>query len=159
MGPVSQNIVIGNEVISVRDAMNLVALIQHDAREMAGEFHGMNRSAKFRANWPNEYEFADANWRTFVQAVRMMYSERLGDPKTSPDDARKMYLAMLVERAFSAGLERMGHEGDTRLQLAPGSQQFEGDAKENKSILENYGTKRNYRAELAKGAAKMNWLK
>lgn len=155
----SQNLVIGNEVISIRDAMNLVALIQHDAREMAGEFHGMNRSAKFRANWPNEYEFADANWKTFVQAVRMMYSERLGDPKTSPDDARRMYLAMLVERAYSSGLERMGREGDTRLQLAPNTQQFDGDAAENKKIVQDYGTGQNYRAALMKGAAKMNWLK
>jgi hypothetical protein len=110
----------------------------------------MNRSAKFRANWPNEYEFAESEWRTFVAAVRMMYVARLGDAKTPPDEARVMHLAIVLDQMAS-----QGKEADTRLQLAPGTQQFEGDKKENLNILDKFGTKPNFRAQLRRGVAKI----
>jgi hypothetical protein len=153
-----QNISIGDEIISVPSAMGLVKLIQKDAHEMAGAFHGMNRSAKFRANWPDEDDFAVANWKSFVVAVRQMYADRMGNPKTPPDEARKMYLALLLERAWSEGQLALGMKPDMQLQLSPGTQQFDGDSRENKKIAERFGDRPNFRARLKAGAAKMGNL-
>lgn len=154
----AENIAIGDEVISVASAMGLVKMLQKDAAEMAGTFHGMSRSKKFRANWPNENDFAATNWKSFVAAVRQMYSERLGNPSTKPDDARKMYLALLIERAWSEGQIKLGMTPDTQLQLSPGTQQFEGDKRENLKIAEQFGDRPNLRAKLKAGAAKMGRL-
>jgi hypothetical protein len=153
-----QKIRVGEEVISVPSAMGLVKMIQKDAHEMAGVFHGMQRSDKFRANWPNEDQFAATNWKSFVAAVRQIYSERLGNPKTPSDDARKMYLALLLERAWSEGQLALGMTPDMQLQLSPGTQQFEGDAGENKKIAERFGGRPNLRALLKAGAAKMGTI-
>ena len=60
-------IVINGEQITKDEAMKLVRMLCNDAKKMAGEFHGMNRSEKFRINWPNEYRFADANWKSFIE--------------------------------------------------------------------------------------------
>ena len=153
-----QNIIIGDEVISVRSAMGLVKMIQKDAAEMAGVFHGMNRSAKFRANWPDENDFAATNWKSFVASVRQIYSERLGNPKTPRDEAQKMYLALLLERAWAAGQVAVGMAPDMQLQISPGTQQFEGDRRENTKIAERFGDRPNLRAKLKAGAAKMGTL-
>jgi hypothetical protein len=154
----SQNIQVGGEIISARAAMAIVGMIEHDAKEFAGEFHGQNRSAKFRANWINEYDFVDANWKTFVGAVRAMYAERLSDPKTPPEDARKMHLALLVERAYSEGMRQQGAEADSRLQIGPDTQQFVGDTYENRRIVEKYGTGKNLRAGFLNGVSRARRL-
>lgn len=150
----SQNIAVGNEVITVREAMNLVEMIQRDAKEIAGVFHGESRSVKFRANWPNEYDFVDANWKSFVAAARGMYAERLSNPKTPAEDARKMHLAILLERAYSEGIRQQGGESDNRLQIALNTQQFVGDPIENRKIVEQYGTGKNLRAAFLNGVSR-----
>jgi hypothetical protein len=154
----TENIAIGDEIISVPSAMGLVKMIQKDAHEMAGVFHGMQRSAKFRANWPSEDQFAAVNWKSFVAGVRKVYSDRLGNPKTPKDEAQKMYLALLLERAWAEGQVALGIAPDMQLQLSPGTQQFEGDMSENKKIAERFGDRPNLRAQLKAGAAKMGNL-
>jgi hypothetical protein len=149
----SENLVVGGEIITPKAAMNLIAMIEKDAKEFAGVFYDMTRSAKFRINWPVQDIFVESEWRNFVQAVRAMYSERLGSEKTPRDIARKMYLAMLLERAYSEGLKAQGAEADTRLQLAPGTQQFEGDKYENRQIVEKFGLAPNLRARLRASTA------
>ena len=139
---------INGEKIPKSEAMGLVRMLCEDAKQTAGVFHGMNRSAKFRANWPNEYLFADANWKTFVEATRQMYAQRLGDPKTPPDDARKMHLALVLQAMCSQGAET-----DNRLQLAPNTQQFVGDPWENKKIADKFGKQSNTFLDLLKGSA------
>ncbi len=118
-------------------------MLCNDAKQIAGVFHGMNRSAKFRRNWPNEYVFADANWKNFMESARAMYAERLGDPKTPPSDARKMHLALVLQTMAEQGVEK-----DNRLQLAPNTQQFEGDPFENRKIVEQWGKQSNTFKEL-----------
>ena len=93
--------------------MSYGELLYKDAMEIAGVYHGMNRSEKFRINWPDEYAFAEANWKIFVGAARAMYASRLGDPKTPPNDARKMHIALVLQAMASRGEQ----EKDTRLQL------------------------------------------
>lgn len=139
---------INGEQITASEASNLLRMIYSDAKQIAGEFHGMNRSEKFRINWPDEYLFADANWKTFVEACRKMYADRLSDPKTPKEDARKIHLALVLEAKIAKGQEK-----DTRLQLAPNTQQFEGDAHENKKISEKFGRVPNFRAAILNSVA------
>ena len=134
---------INGENISAKEALDLTRMLYHDAREVAGEFYDMNRSTKFRTNWPNQDRFADCNWKTFVETTRQMYAERLGDPKTSPEDARKMHLALVLQAMMAKG-----EEADNRLQIAPNTAQFEGDKRENKKIMEKFGPNPNFRAAL-----------
>ncbi len=134
---------VAGEAISRHEALGLVRMLCNDAKQIAGVFHGMNRSAKFRRNWPNEYVFADANWKNFMESARAMYAERLGDPKTPPSDARKMHLALVLQTMAEQGVEK-----DNRLQLAPNTQQFEGDPFENRKIVEQWGKQSNTFKEL-----------
>jgi len=141
-------ITINGEMITADEAKKLVCMLYDDARKFAGEFHNMERSAKFRVNWPNEYLFADANYMTFIEPTRMLYAARLGDPKTPPEDARKMHLALVLQAQMAKG-----QETDNRLQLAPNTQQFEGDRFENKKILDTFGKRPNLRAALMNASA------
>lgn len=145
----SKFLIVAGERISTKEARDLIRMLCEDAKQIAGEFHGMERSEKFRANWPNEYDFAESEWKTFIEPCRMMYAERLGDPKTSPDEARRMYLSLLLQTELGKG-----QEADNRLQIAPNSQQFVGDKWENRMIMEKFTGRRNLRAVLRDGATK-----
>ena len=146
------HITINGENIGRDEYFKLMEMLYKDAMEIAGVYHGMNRSEKLRINWPDEYAFAEANWKTFVGAARAMYASRLGDPKTPPNDARKMHLALVLQAMASRGEQ----EKDTRLQLEPGTAQYEGDKAINRAILDQFGMNPNFRAALANGAAKIN---
>lgn len=139
---------INGEQITVDEAKKLLRMLYNDAKQIAGEFHTMNRSVKFRLNWPDEYKFTDANWKTFVCATRQMYAAKLGDPKTSEADKRRIHLVLVLEHKIAEGQEK-----DTRLQLAPGTQQFEGDKGENKKIVDKFGARQNMRAALLNATA------
>jgi hypothetical protein len=127
-------ITINGEEISKSEALGLVRMLCEDAKQIAGEFHTMNRSNKFRQNWPNEYLFADSQWKSFVEACRTMYAQRLADPKTPPAEARRMHLALVLQSM----VQHSGAEVDNRLQIAPGTLQFDGDPFENKKIAETF---------------------
>jgi hypothetical protein len=139
---------INGEQISTKEALDLIRMLCNDAKQVAGVFHGMNRSTKFRANWPNEYIFADANWKNFMEATRKMYAERLADPKTPPDDARKIHLALVLETMIGQDKEK-----DNRVQLAPNTQQFHGDPFENKKIVDKFGKQSNTFKEILMGTS------
>jgi hypothetical protein len=134
---------VNGEQIEASEALNLIKMLCNDAKQVAGEFHGMNRSEKFRRNWPNEYVFADANWKTFMEATRAMYAQRLADPRTKPEDARRIHLALVLETMVGKDMEK-----DNRLQLAPNTQQFVGDPFENKKIVNEFGKQSNTFKEL-----------
>jgi hypothetical protein len=141
---------VNGEHIPKSEALSLVRMFYNDAKQIAGVFHGMNRSDKFRANWPDEYVFADANWRNFLEACRAMYAERLGDPKTPPADARKMHLAIVLHTM----VEQEASEKYGGLQIAPNTQQFDGDRFENRKIVENFGKQSNTFKELLLGSTR-----
>lgn len=113
--------------------------LKNDCIKFAGEFYGMNRSKKFRANWPNEYDFADANWKKFVAAVRGLYAQQLATPHTSEESKQTIHRCLVIDAMTNAELERSLVELDNSLQLAPNTQQFIGDKKENTVISENFG--------------------
>lgn len=127
--------------VKKREAADCVKMLMNDARELAGQFHGENRSEKFRLNWPDEYKFADANWKSFVQDTITAYATLMGHEHVPEEDKRRMYIARIVwEHASQEG------EKDTRLQLFRNTQQFVGDPFENRKILRDFGKVPNLRA-------------
>ena len=148
---VGDYIPINGEQIPVSEALSLVRMLCNDAKQIAGEFHNMNRSVKFRLNWPNEYLFADANWKNFLEAARTMYAERLGDPKTPPKEARMMHLALVLQTMAEQGAEQ-----SPRLQIAPNTQQFVGDPFENRKIADQFGKQSNTFEELLMSSTASN---
>jgi hypothetical protein len=136
--------------------MKLVDSLYAHAYELAGQAYEKDRSEKFRLNWPNAYDYAEANKKNFIEQAREDFSAILGNPKTDEKTKKRVYLAILVERAFAAGLEQLGHEADTRLQVKKGTIQFEGDKHENKRILEKFGLRQNLRAGLLNSVAQIS---
>jgi hypothetical protein len=139
---------INGENISNEEAGRILKTLYNDAKQIAGEFHGMERSAKFRVNWPDENKFAESEWKNFVEAAIQIYVAKLADPKATPEEKRFCHLAIVLNAKMAEGREK-----DQRLQIAPNTQQFVGDKYENKKILEKFGTKPNYRAMLKNTAA------
>jgi hypothetical protein len=134
--------------VTPKEAADCVKMLISDAKQIAGEFHGQNRSEKFRANWPDEYKFASTNWKSFVEPMIRQYAELLGRPDVSEQDKHRIYIARLMWEKLGEGKER-----DNRLQLAPNTQQFVGDAFENRKIKEKFGTHRNFRAAVLNNVA------
>jgi hypothetical protein len=136
-------LIVNGERVEKSEVLDLIRMLCNDAKEIAGEFHNMNRSEKFRRNWPNEYVYADANWKSFMEAARAMYAARLGDPKTPPGDARRIHLALVLD-----AMTRQGAETDNRLQIRPNTQQFDGDKFDNKKIVNDFGKQSDTFADL-----------
>lgn len=142
---------INGEQITKDEAMGLVRMLCNDAKQMAGEFHNMERSEKFRLNWPHEDQFAESEWKTFLEATIQMYVARLADPHTSAADKRRMHLAIVLNAKLAENKEK-----DQRLQIMPNTQQFVGDRYENKKIIDRFGKRPNYRAALKRTATDMS---
>lgn len=126
--------IINGEEVSDREIEQLVALVENDAKKVAGEFHNMKRSRKFRAMWPNEYDFAERNWKNFVVAVRAMYAQRLASPNTPSAEAATMHKALVIQAMAGASPEA----SDT-IQATPNTETFEGDRAENIRTDESFG--------------------
>ncbi len=136
-------IIINGEQIEKAEAMELLRGLYHEAEEAAGEFHGNNRSEKFRENWPDEYTYARANWKSYVVEARKRYAQKLADPRTPPADARKMHMALVLEQELGLNKEK-----DNRVQIQRNTQQFSGDHFENKKIHDKFGKHQNSLREL-----------
>ncbi len=131
-------IIVNGEQIDKTEAMELLRGLYHEAEEAAGEAHGKDRSEKFRKNWPDEYLYAKANWKSYVQEARKRYAQKLADPRTHLKEQRRIHMALVLEFEISRGQER-----DNRLQLGRGTQQFEGDPFENRKIIDQFGKQSN----------------
>jgi hypothetical protein len=134
--------------VTPKEGADCVRMLIQDAKEFAGQFHGQNRSEKFRTNWPDEYKFASANWKTFLEHTIRMYAELMGRPDVGEADKHRMYVARLMWEKMAIGKER-----DNRLQMRPNTQQFVGDPHENRKIKEQFGVHGNLRAALMNSAA------
>lgn len=126
---------VNGEPIPKAEAMELIRMLCNDAKEMAGVFHGMNRSEKFRADWPDEYAYADANWRHFMEAARKLYAQELGNPHRTEYDKKRMFLAICLWDQ----VDKMTPEKFGGIQMEPNTQAFEGDKRENRLTVERFG--------------------
>ena len=141
-------IIVNGVRLSIAEASKRIKIIYDLAREIAGEFYDMNRSEKFRINWPDQDQFAASEWRTFVEAARLMLTEKLTDDKVSIPEKDKISHALIIETHISKGMET-----DDRLQIMKDSQQFWGDKYENQKILQKFGKAPNLRAYLRRSTA------
>jgi hypothetical protein len=134
--------------VTPKEAADCVRMMITDAKQIAGTYHGQNRSEKFRTSWPDEYKFASSNWRSFVQAIIEGYAALLGKPNVSESDKRRMYIARLTWERLSKD-----KEPDNRLQMRPGTQQFVGDPFENRKISRDFGVHAHSRARFLNSIA------
>ena len=134
--------------VTPKEAADCVKMLIGDAKQLAGQFHGLDRSEKFRTNWPDEYKFASSNWKSFVETTIQSYAMLMGRANVPEHDKHRMYVARLMWEKMAEGKER-----DNRLQLAPNTQQFVGDKSENRRIKEKFGVHGNLRAALMNSAA------
>lgn len=134
--------------VTPKEAADCVKMLISDAKQIAGEFHGQNRSEKFRTNWPDEYKFAASSWKSFVQPMIIQYATLLGRDDVTEADKRRIYVARLMWEKLGQGKEK-----DNRLQITPNTQQFVGDRYENKRIARDFGTHGNFRAAVMNSVA------
>lgn len=144
---------INGELISESEAEAAIRMLMNDAKRVAGEFHNMNRSAKFWANWPDEDRFAASEWRNFVEAVHQLYAAELGKPKVAEHDKKMMHRAIVLWKMTSRAGELMTGRTNNILQILPGTQAFDGDKAENRNIVQKFGTQQNLRAFLKNSTA------
>ena len=136
-------IIVNGVRLTVKEASKRIKIIYDLAKEIAGEFYDMNRSGKFRINWPDQDEFAKSEWKSFVESARILLTQQLAKQEVPTSEKDKIAQALIIETEIAQGMER-----DARLQILKGSQQFLGDKYENKSILEKFGKAPNLRAYL-----------
>ena len=136
-------IIVNGVRLTVKEAGKRIKVIYDLAKEIAGEFYDMNRSDKFRINWPDQDEFAASEWKSFVESARILLTQMLTKQEVPTSDKDRIAQALIIETEIAQGMER-----DARLQIFKGSQQFFGDKYENKNILEKFGKAPNMRAYL-----------
>jgi hypothetical protein len=144
---VSPYIIVNGVRLTTKDAAKRVKVIYNLARECAGEFYDMERSEKFRTNWPDQDEFVKSEWKSFVAQARLMLTKVLHGAEMTPEND-EIHQALVIEREISKGIE-----SDSRLQIMKDSQQFVGDKFENRKILEKFGKAPNMRAYLRRSTA------
>lgn len=135
--------VVDGERLSGREVRRLVEMFTKDCQEYAGQFFDQCRSVKFRKAWTEvglragrdaQLCFVGAQWGHFAEHVRALYADMLTSPKVTEADKYRMHQALIVQAALGAQSQY------TPVQLAPGTQQFEGEKYENKHIAEAFGS-------------------
>lgn len=109
-------------------------MIVHDAQEMAGCFYESDRSATFRATWPDQMDYVRAKWHHFVVPVRAGYAELLGRPEVDEETKARIYEALVSDTAQASN-----DGADSPLQIVKDSEAFVGDRKENTRTVEQFG--------------------
>lgn len=120
----------------------LLDMFNKDCKEYAGRFFDQCRSEKFRTAWREvglrsgrdaQMCFVDAQYLHFAEHVRSLYADMLTSPKVNEDDKYQIHQALIVQASLGAQSQHVP------VQLAPGTQQFEGEKYENKQIAQNFG--------------------
>lgn len=134
--------IVDGENLSNAQVSRLLDMVRKDAQEYAGQFYDQCRSVKFRKAWTEvglragrdaQLCFVDAQWGHFVEHVRALYADMLTSPKVTEDDKYRIHQALIVQAMLSERSQNIP------TQLAPGTQQFEGEKFENKHIGETFG--------------------
>lgn len=134
--------IVDGQKLSRTEVRRLLEMVQKDAQEYAGQFFDQCRSKKFRLAWTEvglragrdpQMCFVDAQWGHFVEHVRMLYAEALTSERISEADKYRMHQALIVQAMLGQ------HSQNTPIQMAPGTQQFEGEKYENKQIAASFG--------------------
>lgn len=139
-------VMVDGELLPDNELRNLLHMLDHDCKEMAGQFFDNGRSAKFRAVWndvgaqlkrsPQDC-FVDHAWKHFMVFVRAWYAQRLTDPAEPEYMKVRMHKALVIQGMMSA----VAANAETPVQMQPDTEQFEGDKSENKHTDENFGVR------------------
>ena len=136
--------IVDGQILTNQEVRALIRMVRKDAEEYAGQFYDQCRSAKFRSAWTEvglragrdaQLCFVDANWKHFVEHVRSLYVQMLTSPRVTEADKYKIQQALIVQAALGAQSQ------EVPIQVAPGTQQFEGEKYENRQIAQTYGEK------------------
>lgn len=133
-------ILVDGDLLSDDEVRKLIKLVNDVAYEMAGQFHGCKRSRKFRKQWPNEYDFAEQNWKNFIEGARAFLADTLrkyqsGIIKGKPTEADSIHKALILQAMIGEA-----SQNQTPIQVSTGTQAFDGDSAENRKTDENFGT-------------------
>jgi hypothetical protein len=140
-------------VVPESEVAQALDTFEHDCKEFAGVFHDMERSEKFRLDWPDQDRFVESEWRAFVAATRQLYTEQLGAAGVDEDKKRQIFLAIVRLAQVEQENARRGIEHNNRLQVMRDTQQFFGDKYENRKILEKFGKRPTLRAAFRNATA------
>lgn len=108
-------------------------LVVHAAKEFAGTFYDADRSDMFRATWPNQMEYVNTKWPHFVEHVRTAFTEMLGRSDVAQRLKDEIYDALVADAPTAH------NGGHSPLPIAPGTEAFVGDRRENMRIDEAVG--------------------
>lgn len=135
--------IVDGEHLTNREVRALVDMVRKDAMEYAGQFFDQCRSSKFRTAWTEvglragrdpQLVFVEQQWTHFVEHVRSLYAQMLASPRVTEEDKARMHKALIVQAV-------LGQESQAvPVQVAPGTQQFEGEKYENRAIAQSFGT-------------------
>lgn len=136
--------IVDGQILTNQQVRALIRMVRKDAEEYAGQFYDQCRSAKFRSAWVEvglrtgrdpQLCFVEAQWKHFVEHVRTLYVQMLTSPRVSEADKYRIHQALIVQAQLGAQSQ------DIPIQLAPGTQQFEGEKYENRQTAINFGDK------------------
>lgn len=131
-------------MLSDHEVRKCIALFNRECEEFAGQFFDQNRSEKFRAAWTEAaFRVGKDPQLFFVEQIRLHFAEHvrrvlagmLADPKVREADKRRIHRALIIQSMMGEWSQY------APVQLAPGTQQFEGDKYENRQIAEKWGTR------------------
>lgn len=135
--------IVDGEHLGRREVKVLLDMVRRDAEEYAGQFYDKCRSEKFRKAWSlvglqtgrdAQRCFVEMQWPHFVEHVRALYAQMLMSPRVTEDDKHRIHQALIVQAMLGARSQRVP------IQVAPDTQQFEGEKYENRKIAEVFGT-------------------
>lgn len=134
--------IVDGQNLTNREVRKLLEMFRKDCQEYAGQFFDRCRSVKFRTAWGEvglregrdaQMCFVEAQWSHFAEHVRTLYVGMLTDEKVVEDDKYRIHQALIVQATLGAASQHVP------VQLAPGTQQFEGEKYENKQIAQTFG--------------------
>lgn len=120
-------------------------MIVHDAKEFAGVFYDQKRTNKFRATWPNQMDYVNANWPNYVVHVRSAYATMLTRRDVPQSEKDKIFAALTADAQ-----KNRSDDAQAPLQLAPNTEAFLGDKRENVKTDESFGKRPGRTTDIAK---------
>jgi hypothetical protein len=136
-------LLVDGELLQDPEIIDILKMIDHDCKEFAGAFYEEDRSRKFRKVWTNIGKitkrsgqdcFVDHAWKHFAVHVRAWYADKLASPHISDKDKDRLHKALIIEH-----MRGTSQKAEDVVQMAPGTQAFEGDKADNTYISESFG--------------------
>jgi hypothetical protein len=142
-------LMVNGDFMEDAEILDLIRMIHHDTQEIAGQFFEQRRSRKFRRHFQTEGHkrgmsaetwFVTSEWKNFEGAIPAYYGETLNENSTiyeKNEDVRTRRFKALILISMMTNAKNGRQAGG--VQVAPGTQAFDGDKTDNKFISESFG--------------------